>query len=213
MLYEITVFLLSTVELGAFCWVFAQAIAARYTYGSAAAMRIVLWFALAAVLRYLATFLVTWRMEGLSLSDLVFELCFTGIYILLDVTQVAIVLLATHLLLRAEDAIYRVRARACLTKGEPLPSRGIEESALSLKGKLHAATLIAGGMILFVRLGGRMVYDIGNGAPVDGIDLAWMIFYYLTDIAIAVVCCFAIRYLIVRLCAPSRAKIFKKEDN
>ncbi|MBQ7337254.1 MAG: hypothetical protein IJW40_02245 [Clostridia bacterium] len=208
MLYEIAVFLITVIELAVFCLAFANTISARYLYGARAAVRCVLLFAAATAIRYVATFFVSWRMEGLDLSDLMFELLFLVIYVLLDVTQVAIVLVVTHLLLRREDEIYSVRTRALLASQQPLSDRVLHgmtsRSIFALRGPIHIATLISGGVVLFVRVVGRIIYDVGYGAPTDTADLLWMIFYYVTDIAIAIVCCFVVRYLVVRLSLGKR---------
>ena len=135
-------------------------------------------------------------------SDILFELIFTLIYVFLDITQAAIVLLLTHMLLKARDEIYAVRAAAFASLGEPAPDHLTEErgytSIFGIAGPLHIATILAAAVIAFVRVAGRLIYDIGYGAPTDGVDLAWMIFSYLSDIALAVLCWALIRFLCIR---------------
>ena len=205
-LYEIFTLLCGAAELAAFCWAFAHVISVRYIYGQRSAVRCVLYFAAAAAVRYVISFFVSWRMEGIDADDIVFEIVFLVIYILLDVTQMTVILMITHLLLRRPDAMLLVRREAlkCYDGSVDedrvlacIPSRSI----FALRGILHTATLCAGGMIAFVRVGGRIIYDITYGAPKDGKDLAWMIFYYLTDIAICVLCCALVRLLCIRLCS------------
>lgn len=204
-LYEIFTMLCVAAELAAFCWAFAHAIGVRYTYGQKAAVRCVLYFVLAAAVRYLFSFLISWRMEGIDADDVIFEIAFRFIYILLDVTQMTLLLMITHLLLRRSDAMMMVRRQAlnCYDGSVDedrvlacIPTRSI----FALRGVLHTATLCAGGMFAFVRVGGRIIYDVIDGAPADATDLVWMIFYYLTDIAVCVVCCAAVRWLCIRIC-------------
>ena len=207
-LYEILVFLCTATELAAFGWVFAFLISTRFAYGASASIRVLALYAGALFIRYLATFLVSWHMEGFSGSDILFELIFIGVYILLDVTQAAVVLFAAHMLLRTRDEIYAVRTQALLSKGEDAPDPLAEERSHSsfwtMTGPLSAATLWAGGLIAFVRVAGRAIYDMGYGAPADGLDLAWMIVSYLADIALAVLCCALIRILCLRLLFPKQ---------
>ena len=207
-LYEILTFLCTAVELAAFCWVFAWLISARFTYGNPAAIKVLLLFAGASALRYLAAFFVSWRMEGMSGSDLLFELIFMLIYVLLDVTQAAIILLLTHMLRKRADEVYAVRAEAFAALGESAPDHLAGERAnhsfWSMSGSLHIATVLSGVMIAFVRISGRLIYDIGYGAPTDSADLAWMIFSYLSDIALAVLCFSLIRLLCIRLLFPKQ---------
>ena len=208
-LYEILVFLCTATELAAFSWVFAFLISTRFAYGASASIRVLGLYAGALLIRYLATFLVSWRMEGFSGSDILFELIFIVVYILLDVTQAAVVLFVTHMLLRTRDAMYTVRAQALLSKGDCAPDPLVEERSSSfwtMSGPLSAATLWAGALIAFVRVVGRAIYDIGYGAPTDGVDLAWMIVSYLADIALAVLCCALIRMLCLRLLFPKQPK-------
>ena len=156
--------------------------------------------------RYILTFFVSWKIDGLDISDLAFELLFLLIYVLLDVTQVAVVLALTHMLLKSKDAAHEIRTKALVSLGKPVPDHLEEEAQqcniVSMHGPLHKATLIGGAMIAFVRVGGRIIYDIGYGAPADGGDLAWMVFYYMTDIAIAILGCAAIRLICLRTLFP-----------
>ncbi len=215
-LYEIFTLLCVAAELAAFCWVFAYAIGVRFTYGQNAAVRCVLYFAAADVLRYVISFIVSWRMEGIDAEDLVFEIVFLLIYVLLDVMQVTIILLITHLLLRRSDAALLIRRQAlsCYDGSVDedrvqacMPSRSI----FALRGVLHTATLCASGLIAFIRVGGRIISDITDGAPTDGTDMAWMIFYYLTDIAIAVLCAAVVRWICIRLCCPTESRKNKQK--
>jgi hypothetical protein len=204
LLYEIFTLLCVAAELVAFCWVFSHIISARVLYGLRAAVRIIALFAAADAFRYVAAFLVSWRMEGLDPDDLLAEFAFMAVYILLDLTLSAFVLGVTHLLLNREDTKYAIRSKALLSRGDT-PTDRISEliptsSIVGLRGPLNVATLVGGGLILLVRLGGRVIYDIGYGAPADVVDLAWMIFYYLSDIAVSVLCCSLIRFLTVNLC-------------
>ena len=131
-------------------------------------------------------------------SDLLFELIFMLIYILLDMTQAAIVLMLVHMLRKKQDAVYLVRAKALRALGEPAPDPLATErehkNIFTMSGALHIATILSATVIA-----GRLIYDIGYGAPADGIDLAWMIFSYLSDVALAVLCCALIRILCVRI--------------
>ena len=105
-LYVFLSFLCTAVELTAFCWVFSCLITSRFAYGAAASVKILLIYALALLVRYVLTLLVSWKMEGMSGSDLLFELIFMLIYILLDMTQAAIVLMLVHMLRKKQDAVY-----------------------------------------------------------------------------------------------------------
>ena len=202
-LYEILLFLISAMELLAFCWAFAHIIYFRSVYGVRAALQGIGWFFLASALRYAITLVVTWCIDGINLSDIWIELIFLAVYILLDVTQVSVVLVLSHLLLRGDDALYAVRVGAMLSRGDAAPDRAdavfSSFNAFSLRGSVSGATLAAGGVVAFVRLVGRIIYDVGYGAPTDGIDLAWMIFYYVSDIAIGVICIALIRWLMLRI--------------
>ena len=203
MLYEIVVVILNGLELLAFCWAFSCAISARFRYGALASVRVVLLFAAAVAFRYIGTFMVSVFLDGLDSSDLLLEIGYFLLYVLLDVTQLTVVLLVMHILQQKRDVQDAVRLGACRAKGIPVPDRLAEaipgNSIFSIKGAVHAATLVGAGMILFVRMGGRIIYDIGYGAPADGADLAWMVLYYATDIAISVLCCAVIRALCVRI--------------
>ena len=205
-LYEIISFLCTAVDLAAFCWTFASLICARFSRGISAAFKNLWIFVGASAVRYVLTFFVSWRMEGMSGSDILFELLFSAIYILLDVTQAAIVLVFAHMLRKQADAMYVVRAKALRVLDEPAPDPLAQErtcrSIFTMQGSLHTATLLAAALVAFVRVVGRMIYDIGYGAPTDGVDLAWMIFSYLADIALAVLCCALIRILCIRLLFP-----------
>jgi hypothetical protein len=202
-LYEILSFLCTAVELTAFCWVFSCLITSRFAYGAAASVKILLIYASALLMRYVLTLLVSWKMEGMSGSDLLFELIFMLIYILLDMTQAAIVLMLVHMLRKKQDDVYLVRAKALRALGEPAPdplaTEREDKNIFTMSGALHIATILAATVIAFVRIAGRLIYDIGYGAPADGIDLAWMIFSYLSDVALAVLCCALIRILCVRI--------------
>ena len=64
---------------------------------------------------------------------------------------------------------------------------------------LHISVCICIGIYYAVqRLLGRIIYDIYLGAPTNGADLAWMIFYYVADLVFAVVGYFVV-LLILKL--------------
>ena len=94
-------------------------------------------FAAAAAFRYTATFFVSMFLEGFDAADLLLEIGYFFLYTLLDVTQVTVVLLVSHLLLRKKDEQWHIRAKACLAKGVPVPDRLSEsvpsDSIFSLK--------------------------------------------------------------------------------
>lgn len=202
-LYEFLLFMTSTIELLAFCWVFAHIIYYRSVYGVRAALQGIGWFLLASVLRYVMTLVVTWYIDGIKPSEIWIELVFLAVYILLDVTQVSVVLVLSHLLLRGDDALYEIRTNAMLARGDAAPNRAdavfSSFNVFSLRGCVSTAALAAGGVVAFVRVIGRIIYDISYGAPADGVDLAWMIFYYVSDIAIGVMCWALISWLTMRI--------------
>ena len=209
-LYEILSFLCTAVELTAFCWVFSWLISSRFAYGISASLKVLLLFAAALLVRYVLTFFVTWKMEGMSGSDLLFELVFMLIYILLDVTQAASVLMLTHILRKKQDVVYLVRAKALQALGEPAPDPLTEDreskTLFSMSGSLPIAAVLASVVIAFVRISGRLIYDITYGAPTDGVDLAWMIFSYLSDVALAVLCFALMRAFCIRILFPKDRK-------
>ena len=206
MLYELLSVLLIATELVAMCAAFAAAISARFQYGLPAALHVVLLFAVAAAFRYVATFLVSWWMEGIDPTDLVFQLIFLVVYILLDVTQVVFVLFVLHLLLRKRDQAYTVQIRALMQKGAQLPDRIREavasHSVFSLSGPVGWATTVGALLVFLIRFVGRILFDVKSGAPVDTADLLWMIAYYTSDVIIALLCWLLIRTCVIKLLLP-----------
>ncbi|MBE6530311.1 MAG: hypothetical protein E7680_06930 [Ruminococcaceae bacterium] len=70
---------------------------------------------------------------------------------------------------------------------------------------LHLSVLISIAVYYAIRLFERIRYDVFYGAPTGGGDLAWMIFYYLADILLAVFGYFAV-ILILKLITKQKAK-------
>ncbi len=202
-LYEIVLMALTVLEYAAFCWAFAHIIFFRSAYGTRAAWQGVGWFSLADGVRYGITFLLTWRMEGIAQDEIALQLGYFLEYALLDVAQVALVFLLTHLLLRRGDEIEKIRADALRAQGLCAPDHVNELFStyrmFSFRGVVSHATLLATAVNALQVLSGRVLYDIGQGAPTDAEDLAWMVFYYTSDIAKAVLCCVAIRWICLGL--------------
>ncbi len=69
---------------------------------------------------------------------------------------------------------------------------------------LHLSVLLSVAVYYAVQLFGRIRYDLFYGAPVGGNDLAWMIFYYVADLALAAFGYFAV-LLMMKLLTKKKA--------
>ncbi len=71
---------------------------------------------------------------------------------------------------------------------------------------LHLAVLLSVSVFYAVQVYSRIRYDIFYGAPANGMDLAWMIFYYIADSALAVFGYFAVVLILKKLTIPKKKK-------
>ena len=203
MLLELTELLYELIELLAYVLAFATLINCRFCFGLPSAFRIFWIYVGAASFRYIAIFLVSWKMNGLNLSNLGLELLFLLAYILLDVTQMIVAFVASHLFCSSFERVFSVRNRALLAKGAQeedklsyvVPYHGV----ISRSNPLQCSAIACGVIILIARVVSRVIYDVSYGAPTDAADLAWMIFYYLGDVTISVLACALIMLLVRKM--------------
>jgi hypothetical protein len=124
----------------------------------------------------------------------------------LDVTQVVFVLFVVHLLLRGGDRMYALQIRALIQKGAQLPDRIREaipsRSVWALSGPVGWATNVGALLVFLIRFVGRVLFDIRSGAPVNTVDLLWMIAYYASDVITAFLCWLLIRACVIKLVLP-----------
>jgi hypothetical protein len=64
---------------------------------------------------------------------------------------------------------------------------------------LRFSALLVALLMGVIRIIGRVIYDIGYGAPTDLIDILWMILYYSLDVFIGVACYFVLLYILRKL--------------
>ena len=216
MLLELTELLYELIELLAYALAFAALINCRFCFGLSSAFRVFWIYVGAASFRYIAIFLVSWKMNGLNLSNLGLELVFLLAYILLDVTQMIVAFVAAHLFCSSFERVFSVRSRALLVKGAAeedklsyvVPYRGV----ISRSNPLQCSAIACGVIILIARVVGRIIYDVSYGAPTDAADLAWMIFYYLGDVTISVLVCALIMLLVRKMdCKTESERLPKKK--
>jgi hypothetical protein len=203
MLLEITEMLYEIIELLAYVLAFATLINTRFCFGTSGGLQVFGIYVGAAAFRYVSIFLVSWKMNGVKVSQLGLELLFLLAYILLDVTQMTVALISTHLFCQKYERIFNVRQKALVARGEPVEDKLLYVvpygGTVSGTNPLQISSIACGVIIMISRLVSRIIYDVSYGAPTSGADIAWMIFYYLGDITVSVLCCALIMLVIRRL--------------
>lgn len=218
MLLELTELLYEIIELLAYAYAFAALINTRFCFGLRGAFCIFWIYLGAALFRYVSIFLISGYMSGINMSNLWLELLFLLAYVLLDATQMIVVFVGAHLLCLTYERVFTVRAKAQAARGEPVKDKCAYVvpygGTLSMKNPLQASAVLCGIVILLARVIGRIIYDVSYGAPTGAADVAWMVFYYLGDITVSVLCCALIMLIIRRMdcrtaeeCAASDTKI------
>ena len=143
-------------------------------------------YCLAALIRYFGSLLIgTLMMNQFSDREVFFEnLAYSGLDILLDLVQFAVIFLLIYLLfLRKSTA----KMRAVLFE---------TPDWFKHPNRLSGTVLSTIAVPSLVRLFSRIVYDISWGSAESTVDLFWMIFFYATDI-ISIVCgYFAVVFLL-----------------
>ncbi|MBQ3639837.1 MAG: hypothetical protein II955_04895 [Clostridia bacterium] len=151
----------------------------------------------AALIRYLGSLAVGSLMTvGATEREVFLEnLGYSGMDILLDLLQFAIIVLIVYLML--------LRESTAKMQKNLLPV----QSFFRRLNRLHGTVLAAVSIPSVFRLIGRIRYDVFFGAPQGFADLFWMALYYLDDI-----CSVAVGYLAV-VFLLSKLSQFKKENN
>ena len=162
---------------------FAAVLYVIYRYGFRESKGAVGLYCGAALIRYLAYFLIGCVMSGFPTSfrdawqD---ELVYLLLDVLMDLAQMGLVLLFAY--------IWMARQRHFSLKKKSYPAWLPYEGMMALKqNPLLRVTAVAAIIPAGIRLLSRVIYDVSLGGAIDSIDLVWQIIGYASDILYVIV--------------------------
>ena len=203
MLIEITELLYLGLEIIAFFIAYAFAIYATYSGGYRHTMRYAIVYAIAISARYVILFTIDWLFFGLKNEDVPVALLFMLVNIFLELLQYVIVWVIAHINVNTFNKYVTIMQKgAARLKEAPVEREKLIFPYRKIPMKndpLRFSSLLVALLMGAIRIIGRVIYDIGYGAPADLIDVLWMILYYSLDVGIGVACYFVLLHILRKL--------------
>jgi hypothetical protein len=203
MLIEITELLYLSVEIIAFFIAYAFVIYAMYMGGHRNTTRYAVVYAIAISARYVILFALDWLFFGLKSSDVPVALLFMLVNIFLELLQYVIVWVIAYINVNTFNKYVTIMQKgAARLKEAPVDREKLifpYRKILMKNDPLRFSALLVALLMGVIRIIGRVIYDIGYGAPTDLIDILWMILYYSLDVFIGVACYFVLLYILRKL--------------
>jgi len=154
---------------------FSTIIYSVYRCGTRSSLSLVMIYAAAIFLRYVANIIVQAFIDGAL--PLFAELYPTVFGFIFDFLTVLGVLLIAHLCLSSVNRLPREKKRNLL----PF------DKLFSLSNPIQRSAFFTGILLATIKVATRVVYDIGYGAPTSALEILRMAVYYLSDVLICAV--------------------------
>lgn len=194
----------SIIQWSIFAIAYAIIIFIMYAEGPSAGKRFILAYGGSVIYKYLFNFLISWLTDRVALSDIFWQnLGYIGIYILIELTQLTIVILFVRAIMAAHHRFLKGQRHLA----EDVLHTELDERAytfpfkklLTRRNVLQKSALYTGLTLSVFKIVSRIIYDISYGAPDSLTQVFWMIFYYIADIVVGLITTLFITYLFMMM--------------